>query len=113
MIESYKATMAKKDTALEKLQTEVNSLKFESDERGEKLAHFQAKASKWEARCQDVEAKYAACKAQLQEKITILKQCQDQLEHFEGIGKMRDDIISQLERENKDLKTRLDTLFRE
>jgi len=43
-------------------------------------------------------------KETLQDKETLLDQCKDQLKHFDGINKLRDDLMKALENENAHLK---------
>lgn len=46
----------------------------------------------------------------LKEKKSLLKQCEVQLDHFENINKLRDDLVYALESENQSNKLRITKL---
>jgi len=49
-------------------------------------------------------AEVEASKAQCDEQKELVKQCKVQIDHFEKLNTLRDDLMSALEKENKKLK---------
>ena len=88
-----------------KFQTEAEVEKYmvEADFFKRKASEKDAQLENWKDQMRQADFN----KETLQDKEILLDQCKDQLKHFDGINKLRDDLMKALENENAHLKEQM------